>query len=82
MQSPDLVTSFQFRCTHCSEANEYVHEHGRHVRPFLVSTRCVKCLKLNRFDGLAGTVVTTRVRQSTGGEGQVDLVPIDTHFDS
>ena len=82
MEAPDLVTSFRFQCTHCDEANEYIHEHGPHVRPFLVSTRCVKCLKLNRFEGLPGNVVTTRVRQSIVRGGKVELVPIDTHVES
>jgi len=82
MDIPEVVTSFQFQCGHCSAANEYVHEHGPNVRPFLVSTRCTKCFKLNKFEGLPGTLVTTQPGRGKTTEAQIELVPIDTHVQS
>jgi len=78
----EIATSFRFQCRHCNESNEYVHEHGPHVRPFLVSTRCIKCSKLNKFEGLPGMVMTTRGRAGRAGDAQIELVPVDTHVQS
>jgi len=51
----DALTLFQFSCTYCSAPNEYVHRHDDGVQPFLVSTKCSGCRRLNVLGGISGT---------------------------
>jgi len=55
---PNAVTKFRFTCEFCRTANKYQHDHAADVQPFLVSTKCSSCLKVNALGGLSGELVT------------------------
>lgn len=55
---PDAFTLFRFTCEFCHTANEYLHDHAADVQPFLVSTKCSSCRKVNGLGGLTGELVT------------------------
>ena len=54
----DALTLFRFTCEFCHTANEYRHDHALDVQPFLVSTKCSSCRKVNGLGGLSGELVT------------------------
>jgi len=74
---PEAVTLFSFACEFCSTANEYVHEHAADVQPFLISTKCTGCRKLNKLGGLEGILIGPSASGSrTNNMGRVMLVQL------
>jgi len=58
MRSPHTRTRFQSTCAFCRHNNAHEETHRTSVLPYLVSTRCSHCGRLNTLGGLTGTPVT------------------------
>ena len=72
---PEAFTLFRFTCEFCQTANEYLHDHAVDVQPFLVSTKCLSCRKVNGLGGLQGELVTQSPPQKPRNNlGRVILV--------
>jgi len=54
MSPRSAVTVFTFTCQHCGQQNEHHERHRPAVQPHLVSTRCVRCARINQLGGIAG----------------------------
>jgi hypothetical protein len=57
-----MISSFDFDCIYCSAVNEFHHVHAPHVTPYLVTTKCSSCGRLNHLRGLRGMPLTDEDR--------------------